>query len=59
MTLARDIALCPTSAEREQAMALFYDRWQDKPVILDAWFAMEASAPAECSNGFSSWIPTL
>ena len=26
-------------------MALFYERWQDKPVILDAWFAMEASAP--------------
>ena len=48
MTLARGAlrALLPQeSAEREQAMALFYDRWQDKPVILDAWFAMEASAP--------------
>ena len=48
MTLARGAlrALLPhESAEREQAMALFYDRWQDKPVILDAWFAMEASAP--------------
>ena len=48
MTLARGAlrALLPhASAEREQAMALFYDRWQDKPVILDAWFAMEASAP--------------
>ena len=48
MTLARGAlrALLPQeSAEREQAMALFYERWQDKPVILDAWFAMEASAP--------------
>ena len=48
MTLARGAlrALLPQeSAEREQAMVLFYERWQDKPVILDAWFAMEASAP--------------
>ncbi|MDC3011032.1 aminopeptidase N [Synechococcus sp. AH-736-G21] len=48
MTLARGAlrALQPLeSPEREQAMALFYERWQDKPVILDAWFAMEASAP--------------
>ena len=48
MTLARGAlrALLPLdSAERDQAMAMFYDRWKDKPVILDAWFAMEASAP--------------
>jgi len=48
MTLARGAlrALQPhQSAEREQALALFYERWKDKPVILDAWFAMEASAP--------------
>ena len=48
MTLARGAlrALLPQeSAEREQAMELFYERWKDKPVILDAWFAMEASAP--------------
>jgi aminopeptidase N len=31
--------------EREAAMAAFYDRWQHRPVILDAWFAMEAAAP--------------
>ena len=31
--------------EREAAMAAFYGRWQHRPVILDAWFAMEASAP--------------
>jgi aminopeptidase N len=26
-------------------MAAFHDRWQDKPVILDAWFGLEAAAP--------------
>ena len=31
--------------EREQALQAFYDRWQDRPVILDAWFALEASTP--------------
>ena len=48
MTLARAAlrALQPVDvAEREQALALFYERWQDKPVILDAWFGLEASTP--------------
>jgi aminopeptidase N len=48
MTLARAAlaALQPHPLpEREQAMASFYDRWQNRPVILDAWFALEASAP--------------
>ena len=31
--------------EREQALSVFYDRWKDRPVILDAWFALEASTP--------------
>ncbi|MFM8525501.1 MAG: aminopeptidase N [Cyanobacteriota bacterium] len=31
--------------ERQQAMALFYERWQARPVILDTWFSLEASAP--------------
>jgi len=48
MTLARAglraLNLHP-AAEREAAMAAFFDRWQDKPVILDAWFGLEASAP--------------
>jgi len=30
---------------REEAMAVFYDRWQERPVILDAWFSLEAAAP--------------
>ena len=33
--------------EREQALLAFYDRWQSRPVILDAWFALEASTPRE------------
>jgi len=50
MTLARAAlrALQPLDAvERDQALDLFYQRWQDKPVILDAWFALEASAPRQ------------
>jgi aminopeptidase N len=31
--------------ERQGAMDAFYRRWQHKPVILDAWFALEAGAP--------------
>ncbi|MCT0248780.1 aminopeptidase N [Synechococcus sp. CS-205] len=48
MTLARAglRALQPLAVpERERAMAAFYGRWQQKPVILDAWFNLEASAP--------------
>jgi aminopeptidase N len=48
MTLARLglAALHPHALPaREQAMAAFYDRWQHKPVILDSWFGLQASAP--------------
>jgi aminopeptidase N len=48
MTLARAglrALQCHDTPERTAAMAAFHDRWQDKPVILDAWFALEASAP--------------
>ena len=48
MTLARAglrALQCHDTPERAAAMAAFYERWQDKPVILDAWFALEASAP--------------
>ncbi|MEB3199581.1 MAG: aminopeptidase N [Synechococcaceae cyanobacterium] len=30
---------------RHEALAAFHDRWQERPVILDAWFSLEASAP--------------
>ena len=46
MTLARAAlrALHPVPCpERELASQRFEERWQDKPVILDAWFSMEAS----------------
>ena len=48
MTLARAglAALQPQPlAERQAALDAFYRRWQERPVILDAWFALEASAP--------------
>ena len=48
MTLARAAlrALHPIDCdERVQASSAFYQRWQDKPVILDTWFGLEASMP--------------
>jgi aminopeptidase N len=30
---------------RQQAVEAFHARWQEKPVILDSWFALEAGAP--------------
>ncbi len=48
MTLARSglrALQCHPIAEREAAVAAFYERWQHRPVILDAWFALEAAAP--------------
>ena len=48
MTLARaglQALQCSPIPERQQAMDAFYRRWQERPVILDAWFALEASAP--------------
>ena len=48
MTLARAglrALQCQPIAAREQAMATFHERWRDRPVVLDAWFALEASAP--------------
>ena len=48
MTLARAglrALQCHNVPQRQQAMEAFYQRWQEKPVILDAWFGLEASAP--------------
>jgi aminopeptidase N len=48
MTLARAglrALQCHDTPERTAAVAAFHDRWQDKPVILDAWFALQAAAP--------------
>jgi aminopeptidase N len=48
MTLARAglrALQCHDTPERTEAVAAFHERWQAKPVILDAWFSLEASAP--------------
>ncbi|MEX1322926.1 MAG: aminopeptidase N [Synechococcaceae cyanobacterium] len=48
MTLARaglQALQCYPIPQRQEAMDAFYRRWQQRPVILDAWFALEASAP--------------
>ncbi len=48
MTLARAglRALQPIDCEeRDQALRSFHDRWQDRPVIFDTWFSLEASTP--------------
>jgi aminopeptidase N len=48
MTLARAglrALQCHPLPERHEALQAFHDRWQDRPVILDTWFALEASAP--------------
>ena len=36
---------CHQIPERQAAINCFYDRWQERPVILDAWFSLEAAAP--------------
>ena len=48
MTLARAAlaALQPWDCpERSDAMEVFQSRWLERPVILDNWFALQASAP--------------
>ena len=48
MTLARAglAALQPWDClERQRALEDFQRRWQGRPVVLDAWFALEASTP--------------
>tara|TARA_B100000579_G_scaffold391363_1_gene366515 strand:- start:52 stop:1491 length:1440 start_codon:yes stop_codon:yes gene_type:complete len=48
MTIARAAleALKPLdSPETEEASNLFYQQWNENPVVLDSWFAYEASRP--------------
>jgi len=35
------------SNETKEASYLFYDIWKDNPVVLDSWFAYEASRPSK------------
>ncbi|HEY5210178.1 MAG TPA: aminopeptidase N [Stellaceae bacterium] len=34
-------------AEAEAALAAFHDRWQDEPLVVDKWFAIQARDPRE------------
>ena len=48
MTVVREAleALKPLdSPETEEASSLFYNVWKENPVVLDSWFAYEASRP--------------
>ncbi len=52
MTIARAAleALKPLdSTETKEASILFYKKWEDNPVVLDTWFAYQASRP--CKQG--------
>ena len=35
----------------ETALAAFYDRWRDEPLVVDKWFALQARDPAEGALG--------
>ena len=37
-------------SEGEAALAQFYDRWKNQPLVIDKWFSIQATAPA--SGGF-------
>ena len=48
MTMARAAlrALQPLDClQRDTALQRFHDRWQERPVIFDSWFSLEASTP--------------
>jgi aminopeptidase N len=32
---------------KNKALALFYDRWKSEPLVVDQWFAVQASCPLE------------
>ena len=38
-------------AEYDAALAAFYDRWKDEPLVVDKWFAVQARAPGEDTLG--------
>ncbi len=44
-TIAALACLAETDgAEREEALADFYKHWQDEPLVVDKWFALQAAA---------------
>jgi len=38
-------------SEAEVAFASFYERWKDRPLVVDKWFALQACAPAPGASG--------
>lgn len=39
---------CPAAgaaSQRDEALKAFYERWQDEALVVDQWFAMQASCP--------------
>lgn len=50
MSLSRSglLALQPVNcSQRDKALSSFYERWKNRAVILDSWFAIEAATPRE------------
>ncbi len=37
--------------EADDALAAFYDRWRDEPLVIDKWFAIQAVDPGEGALG--------
>ena len=35
----------------DKALAAFYERWRDEPLVIDKWFAIQAMSPAEDAIG--------
>jgi len=35
------------NSHREEALQHFYERWKDDPLVLDKWFAVQATAPRD------------
>ena len=38
-------------AEADDALASFYERWKDEPLVVDKWFAVQARDPSEGALG--------
>lgn len=39
------ISFCPDDDTSKQALDHFYDQWQHDPLVVDKWFALQATAP--------------
>jgi aminopeptidase N len=35
----------------DEALAVFYERWRDEPLVIDKWFAIQARDPSEAALG--------